>query len=126
MKSDFDMADDIADLVTWLRVWLDEDEQRIRHAHGPDGDSAFYGLNDELTDEDRAERMRLALGGVAAKRLILRYYDLVAGRLDEMRRLIPEGPRAAEAAEAAMADVVRALASEYVDRPGYRKEWRPA
>jgi len=67
------------------------------------------------------------LADIAAKRCQLEYWELTRRRLVEVCDVQGvSSPRSAEAAAAALDDVVTALGSAYATRPGYRDDWRPS
>lgn len=131
-------------LVVWLCSQLDQDEVLAREA-GPGGAGRWRigpGLNGcaevcnelgetilyddtDLTIEEIAHIARhdpaSVLAGVAAKRRILDRCAQVLELASDHHTVESCDEEDAVLAEA----VVRMLAVAYVDRPGYREEWRP-
>jgi len=147
LKTGTDMSDD---LVTWLRVQLDEDERVAREADGlgwgyagaferdHDGNDIYpqWGLMSaddgptlllgDLTIEKlrhiaRHDPVRV-LAEVAAKRRILDEHNLGYIGSRECRCC---SDKRGDDVEPYPCPTVRLLALPYADRPGYREEWRP-
>jgi hypothetical protein len=113
------------DLATWYRAQLDEDERVAREAEGgwitlgPDPERAnSVGRHAARWDPARV------LAEVDAKRRIIRLYVNAKAAYDagsiSLRNRTQD-----EAAEDVLGVALRALALPYVDRPGYREEWKP-
>lgn len=123
------------DLVAWLRAQLDEDEQAARaaiEAEDPRMTSHAYAwslvsrLNGKVKRQQTlagAPAPRERLAEVEAKRRILDDYDILVSairRVDDV-----DGNQLLYARRDARESDIRWLAQPYVDRPGYREEWRP-
>lgn len=112
----------IADLITWLRAQLDEDE-RLAHWANADSDAWWFNTPDE---ESGAEHLiaefkpARVLREVEAKRRILGD-DLDGAALYAMHE---RGAWPEEVSRWAD-EVLRLLALPYADRDGYRPEWAP-
>ncbi|MEU8158124.1 DUF6221 family protein [Micromonospora sp. NPDC048986] len=122
-----------ADLITWLRAQLDEDERlakavpMVRWHHdvipdrsGPDhvlliGDrvvSAGYAEDDPLRPEEVGHIVRHQPSRALAE-------------VDSKRRILAMVQRWLDAGYPTMDAALWLLALPYADRPGYRDEWRP-
>jgi hypothetical protein len=133
------------DLVTWLRAQLDDDERRyvgsgtlgwltyrrqdgsiaytIPAALAEDGETwiAVGAVARDYASAVVVHRETEALAEVNAKRRILdRYADALARQGDWEESQIA----AHVCAEEYEGWIIPALALPYVDRPGYREEWR--
>lgn len=121
-----------ADLTTFLRARLDEDEQTARAAHRPnwstDGRRGLhYGVEDgwmadalTTADADHIARHDPArvLREVEAKRRVLRAHEKwCEGRCEAK---YPDG-----GFDAAHYWSIKSLAAVYADHPDYRQEWTP-
>jgi hypothetical protein len=123
------------ELVQWLRAQLDEDERIARETH-----PVFLRWDyDEFVKEIRD----LGNGNEIASGVIPRYGAFIAEHdparvlreIDAKRRMLDAyaGVAANDVNEVeyahgyanALGEAVRLLALPYVDRPGYREEWRP-
>jgi hypothetical protein len=131
------MTDPVKGLVMWLRVQLDEDEQRAWEASmGPwrrDGAMVMgeewvaatrnqdgYADADHIVEYDPVR----ALAEVEAKRRILDLWEATNTALEAASGTILAG--AARVRLGAYDKAVQAIALPYVERPGYRAEWCPA
>ena len=131
-------------LVEWLRAQLDEDERIARAATpgpwvdqggyvtdvGPRVQVTDYGTQDGEPEEDgpqgRADSAHIAEHDPAR---VLREIDAKRRLLAVHRPYVAEPDQAclgcAGGIEFERCPVVRLLALPYVDRPGYREDWRP-
>ena len=115
----------VDNLVTWLRVQLDEDERIAGElgeldyvAEGGLGSVAGWSLIDYLKRFGSAR----ALAEVDAKRNVLdRYADAQARQTDPEYSWSDADVQVSEYEDW----ILPALALPYADRPGYRDEWRP-
>jgi hypothetical protein len=144
----------VEDLVQWLRVQLDADDRIARRAGdsfrqigetgvivATEGDRAeecasanWAGIAEHIVTHDPARVLR----EVDAKRQVIAKYATAVDRMKELGSqierlkadgrdtLMPEMDRAtAIHRRDVLAEVLRLHALTYVDRPGYREEWRP-
>jgi len=106
----------VDELVSWLRLQLDEDERRAPNEHRNIDDWGYYscpaggpdGFYKGECDCDLDERRRVSLAEVEAK-----------------RRTVDEIARQGSPLYGSLHDLLRLLARPYANRPGYREEWRP-
>ncbi|MGI5135860.1 DUF6221 family protein [Streptomyces sp. CA-106110] len=126
------------DLIQWMRVQLDEDERFARAAtEGP-----WFLRDESIIGADGTEVVAGGrLGGEAsvfestadALHIVVHDPVRVLREVDAKRRLLYEFDRRANhvrrtelpATGGVWDDLLRMLALPYVDRPGYRDEWRP-
>ena len=115
----------MTNLITWLRVQLDEDERIVRLNLGRSGlgDNGDFPDYRTYTDDDtgaavdylhnfRPPRM---LAEMEAKRRILEWLDMAEDWMfDKSYGGQPDGD-----------DVRKLLALPYADRDGYDESWRP-
>ncbi|MGW3808842.1 DUF6221 family protein [Micromonospora sp. NPDC005113] len=133
------------DLVTWLRVQLDDDERVATGSESSDaalrwslklpgygswiqdgnGDTVVY--DEGAPSESEAEHITRhdparVLAEVDAKRRIVDLFEY-----EQIDVSLPGGPPATVPGRrpATAGPVLRLLALPYADRPGYRDEWRP-
>jgi hypothetical protein len=125
----------VDDLVKWLRAQLDEDE-RIARAVGEERWQPHYV--DSVNDHPDTATVRVADGADVAVMERYSYQDAEHIARHDPARVLREID-AKRKRLAALAEAIAAghdsfdLASEllplealpYVDRPGYREEWRP-
>jgi hypothetical protein len=114
------------DLLTWLRVQLDEDDAVIARNPGQAGlgDSASYP-DYQTYDGSDIDAACDYLGQFTPPRM--------AAEVEAKRRILALCESHADAQfpdsyggyASAMEDAVQILALPYADRPGYREEWRP-
>ena len=134
-----------ADLITWLRAQLDEDERIARATRGLGKWSAYReGGGDGWAFEDESgEGAEAIVGDETTARhnvrhdpaRVLREVEAKRRILDEMATTIA-GVRQVlvcdDACECGPGDpgstchIVRLLALPYADQPGYRREWAPS
>lgn len=143
---------DTTDLAAWLRAQLDEDERLARatawnastagfngwQARRPARDDEDWeiwqagqnsaqlvrGLEETHAQHIAAHDPERVLRAVAAKRRVVADYE------DAERTLSVAGPGTPPhdimtGATNTLRRILRLLAAEFADRPGYREEWRP-
>lgn len=139
---------DLDGLVPWLHAQLDAREKCARAAaeaveggdwsprddggvvaRGPRGITVALGpegfMNAAVEDHIAAHDPARVLRAIEAKRRILAWHE-EHERLDRETFNAEGGhARSLVSLRAAYFDAVRALATEYANRPGYREEWRP-
>jgi hypothetical protein len=109
------------DLVQWLRDRLDEDEQATRAA------ALTEGLTGSLVDFLKHESMQVDVAPSEAHYArhtparVLREIDAKRKRLAALAEAIAAGHDSSDLAS----ELLPLEALPYVDRPGYREEWRP-
>ncbi|MFG3709516.1 DUF6221 family protein [Micromonospora sp. NPDC047730] len=127
-----------ADLVTWLRQQLDEDEYAAKRA-GADHPSWSYDRETfAISSSAYSIAARKAdgspLNDVDGEHIARHDPARVLAEVDAKRRIIAEYERYAAERRRAMggwdtrelSPILAALALPYADRPGYRVEWQPA
>lgn len=114
----------VADLIAWLRSWLDVDERMALAAKDPD--NAWWWDAPESPAEAHIARWHpdRVLAEVDAKRQVLELHADMDWAAD------PDGGFSSFAhctgcGEVAPCTTARLLALPYADRPGYLPEWRP-
>jgi hypothetical protein len=108
------------DLVTWLRDQLDVDE-RAALAWMPLGNPTD-AERDHIARHDPTH----VLAEVDAKRRILAEVEQMQALEDQVDGEWGSGSWSYDATDRPSAQILRALALPYADRPGYRDGWRPA
>lgn len=110
------------DLVEWLRLQLDEDEQLARAAAGPSPGGGEWMMSDTGRHPGYTPEQ--------AEHIALHDPARVLREVEAKRRLIGAHPEldrctACAAGESGRCPNLRLLALPYSDRPGYREEWKP-
>jgi hypothetical protein len=135
------------DLVQWLRAQLDEDERIVRGADDSLGKMNLdweYQPDDDLGGKVVSARgadlicdvttgvgkhvaeynPRRVLGEIDAKRRMLSSYETLVSEFNSSGPAMVAYDRLTGSVSA-LRHAVELLALPYVDRPGYREEWRP-
>jgi hypothetical protein len=133
----------VNDLIVWLRGVLDEDERIARGTMWEgSGNTAEWSLSASATvwtggDEFYASDRNLAeyiayhdpaavLADIAAKRLLLEWYETAVDLRNGRSSLVLGFDALAEGAVNGYESAIRAIAQAYQSRPGWREEWMKA